>query len=129
MNTQQVPDLLSVIVGPTSDELVADGYFTDVTPYAKKFHDMTDKVRITPNISIMLAQLGSSEAQEVEWYDELDSLLTTIRGGIMDMNDDDFKNFEKYRHTLMLKHKDNEVWLAMDCTSGDSVHIFTPAEY
>ena len=127
MNTQSMPDF--VIVGPSSDELVEDGYFTDVTQYAQKYHGMKIKVRVTPNISSMLARLSLGKEQYVEWYDELDSLLTTIREEILDMSDDDRKSFEQYRHTLMIKYKETDIWLAMDCTSNDSLHIFTPSEY
>ena len=127
MNTQKLPDF--VVVGPTSDELVKDGYFKDVTKYAQKYHHMTVKVRITPNIKSMLAKLSRSDDQNVEWYDELDSFLTDVRNEIVNMNHDDLENFEKYKHLLTMKYKDTDVWLAMDCTSKDSLHIFTPQEY
>ena len=127
MNKQKFPDF--VIVGPTSDELVEDCYFKDVTKYAQKYHHMTVKVRITPNINMMLANLSRSDDQNVEWYDELDSFLTEVRNEIVNMNNNDLKNFEKYKHMLTMKYKDADVWLAMDCTSEDSLHIFTPQEY
>jgi|TARA_R110000824_G_scaffold120237_2_gene275303 hypothetical protein len=127
MNTQKFPDF--VIVGPTSDELVEEGYFTDVTKYAQKYHDMDIKVRITPNINLMLAQLSRSENQNVEWYDELDSFLTEMRNEIINMDKKNLKDFESYKHMLTVKYKETDVWLAMDCTNEDSLHIFTPQEY
>ena len=109
MNTQKFPDF--VIVGPTSDELVEEGYFTDVTKYAQKYHDMDIKVRITPNINLMLAQLSRSENQNVEWYDELDSFLTEMRNEIINMDKKNLgKSMSFYRlvkrlHNITQKNK------------------------
>ena len=109
----------SVVYSISADQLEADGYFTNITYYAKKVGFIIE-VRITPNIVKMLN--GNNPDEHIswdEWHDRLDTMLKIIKNDILSTNDTLVESvYEKKR-----------VWTMADSTCGEALHIFTPDEY
>ena len=109
-----------VVYSVTAKELEADGYFTNVTEYAKKL-GFRIAVRITPNIVNILN--GGKEEEYISWdawHDKLDSLLEMTKDECINAKDDSFVQYEFEGH---------KVWAMSDYTNGTALHIFTPSEY
>jgi len=111
---------VNVVYSITADELVADGYLSDVSYYAKKLGIGTT-VRITPNIVNILN--GGNDEEYLswdEWHDELDKMLRMIKKAIIESNGEEM---------IECDYDGNRIWVMADYTSGDAIHIFTPDEY
>jgi hypothetical protein len=75
-----------IIQGPTAKQLEDDGYFMNVSKYAKLF-GIQPEVRITTGVNNLLAQLSGDDQGFDEWHDELDSLLTCFKEMIINLSE------------------------------------------
>tara|TARA_R100001510_G_C7633134_1_gene191715 strand:+ start:657 stop:1025 length:369 start_codon:yes stop_codon:yes gene_type:complete len=117
-----------IIQGPTAKQLEDDGYFMNVSKYAKLF-GIQPKVRITTGVNNLLAQLSGDDQGFDEWHDELDSLLTCFKEMIINLSENKLRYFEEKGVLETMDFKHNKLFCQKDFTSGDAIHIFLPSEY
>ena len=120
------------------DELVLNGYLTDVTRYSQEYYGITDTVRITPKVKALLEKYGDKEIFD-GWYDELDPLLTLVHSEIKSLKADTLKAFDECRESLKLKYRKRNIIVYREKNNDDAVRegknvstsilIITPSEY
>ena len=117
-----------IIQGPTAKQLEDDGYFMNVSKYAKLF-GIQPEVRITTGVNNLLAQLSGDDQGFDEWHDELDSLLTCFKEMIINLSENKLRYFEEKGVLETMDFKQNKLFCQKDFSRVDAIHIFLPSEY
>ena len=117
-----------IIKGVTAQEMENEGYFINVTNYAKQF-GIQPIVRITQGVDSLLAKISDDHNYWDSYHDALDSLISLFREKVIELSDNKLKYFESCGDMITLKFHEHKISIAKDYTSGDAVHIFLPNEY